>query len=142
MSESLDLAVFDVPSNLRPDWYVGSVEASDNGLILGQDCFILGYPYLMAGAANFPGTGLPMIKKAVISGARKIDGASYWYVDADANPGFSGGPLVFRLADTDEYQFAGVVIQRMTGPLEQGGPMSPAGFSVCLGIQHVRQVLA
>lgn len=141
MSADLDLAVFDVPTNLRPDWYVGSVEANDDGLVWGQDCFILGYPYLMAGYANLPGTGMPMIKKAIISGLRKTEGVSYWFIDADANPGFSGGPLVFQLAGTNQYRFAGVVTGRMTAPISEDGPVAPAGFSVCIGIEYVKPSL-
>ena len=30
---------------MMPSWYIGSVRVTSDGLIYGQDCYILGYPY-------------------------------------------------------------------------------------------------
>lgn len=137
-----DVAVYGVPDDLRPTWYVGSLEVTDQGLVYGQDCFILGYPYLLAGDITPQGTQLPLIKKAVISGRLKRDWGDLWLVDTIANPGYSGSPLVFQVAGTREFRVAGVVIQAMTGPISEGGdPHAPAGFSLCLASRHVRDIL-
>lgn len=142
IASPIDVAVYDVPENLRPQWYVGSVDPIDQGLIWGQDCFILGYPYLMAGKAFGGGSELPMIKKAIISGQVVRDQTDFWIVDTIANPGFSGGPLIFQVNGTRDYRLAGVVIQAMTGPISATDPShGPAGFSVCIGSRHIRELI-
>lgn len=138
----LDVAAYHVPDNLRPDWYVGSVPVSDDGLVWGQDCFILGYPFLQASDAFGMGSQLPLIKKAVISGRILRNDSEIWIIDTHANPGFSGGPLVYNANGTTEYRFAGIVIQAMTGPTVEGGDTSsPAGFTYCLASRHIESLL-
>lgn len=142
VSSGLDLAVYSVPPNLRPTWYVGSVAVEASSLIYGQDCFILGYPFLQAGEAFGSGSQLPLIKKACISGRMVREDVTSWIVDTHANPGFSGAPLVYRVSGTQEYRIAGVVTQAMLGPTVEGGDMTtPAGFTYCLASEHIKVLI-
>jgi len=68
---------------------------------LGQDAYFLGFPY----GIHLPGKGangpypLAVIKRGTISGMQPIDPAksvSMIFLDGYNNPGFSGGPIVYR----------------------------------------------
>lgn len=77
---------------------------------LGQDVFFLGYPYgLSVPMESFTGA---FIKKGVLSSFVPIgqSGEKIIYLDGHNNPGFSGGPIVFRtLNGPNEWRVAGVV---------------------------------
>ena len=118
-----DVAAFDVPESLRPSWFVGSVPLMSNGIIYGQDCYIVSYPFGLSSPIGSTGQEIPIIKRAVISGSSNDDGIRGWYVDAVANPGFSGGPLVFEIPGSPrQYGIAGVVRGALTAPLEEPHP--------------------
>lgn len=146
-----DVAAFDIPQMLRPDWFVGRVALSSDGLIWGQDCYILGYPFGLASPIGGGGQQLPIIKKGIIAGSSGTDGspggARGWYVDALANPGFSGGPLVYEVAGTDrQYAIAGVVSGSYSAPIEEPSDANPtplrapSGLSYCTDVGHVREL--
>lgn len=87
------------------------VVPSSDGMILGQDCYFMGYPYgLGLGAVDRP--ELAFVKKAIVSAStRSRSGVMLWYLDGHNNPGFSGGPVVYYNAakGTQETRIAGVV---------------------------------
>lgn len=112
-SKSVDVSV------LIADLYFSSndpLPASRDGLGYGQDVYFLGFPNVididqvsssaMELNRNFP---LPIVKRAIFSG---IGNENHFFIDGYANPGFSGGPLVFRPTgrDSDYYQVTGVII--------------------------------
>jgi len=73
---------------------------------LGQDAYFLGFPFdLQAPGRNVNGLyPLALIKRATISGIIALDGrdqtdplkAKWLLLDGYNNPGFSGGPIVYR----------------------------------------------
>lgn len=111
---------------------------SDN-FVVTQDAYILGFPYLQATTleAGSP-RRLPIVKKCIIAGVvSQEDGARRILIDTIANPGFSGGPLVYLdVFNGNTWKVAGVVGQQMSAPLEApvaGEPVPPsvpAGLSV------------
>jgi hypothetical protein len=70
------------------------VVASSDGIAYGQDVYFLGFPYgvlsrIILGDAGHP---LPLVKKALLS----CFADEMYLLDGHNNPGFSGGPVVFR----------------------------------------------
>lgn len=92
----------------------------DARLTYGQDVYFLGYPYGFLGRYIFGPDGYPMpfVKKAVVS---LFDGAVF-YLDGHNNPGFSGGPVVFQEAGSQEFKVAAVVsgYQAVSEPVFHG----------------------
>jgi S1-C subfamily serine protease len=84
---------------------------------LGQDMYFLGFPYgqefsdvkmeKVSGRIS-----IPFIKKAIWSASSPAgDDGSVLFLDGHNNPGFSGGPIVFRAFDQPGYvmRVAGVI---------------------------------
>lgn len=89
-----------------------NIEFSMDNLVLGQDVYLLGFPFGLktdVGTVNndFP---IPFVKKGVCS---SIDASNYEekiiWIDGYSNPGFSGGPIVFRDIETEKLKIAGVI---------------------------------
>jgi S1-C subfamily serine protease len=83
------------------------------GLTLGQDVYFLGFPFglfgkMAKGNNDYP---LPFVKKAVVSCFEHHEdyGLHRVFLDGHNNPGFSGGPVVFFAADTNEFKVAAVI---------------------------------
>ena len=134
-SKSVDISV------LIADLYFSSnapLPVSRDGLSYGQDVYFLGFPNVvdidqasslaMEMNRNFP---LPIVKHAIYSGAGNDD---HFFIDGYANPGFSGGPLVFKPIgrDNDNYQVTGVIINYRTEKIpvykDDGGETKTIGY--------------
>jgi S1-C subfamily serine protease len=110
-------AVVDIAAlNLgRPVTITFPLEPSSGGLTLGQQVYFLGYPYGLEGTSRLaplpPGFGeIPFLKSGIVSAVDDRDPeASVLYLDAQNNPGFSGGPIVFWHAASNSFRVAGVV---------------------------------
>ncbi len=78
------------------------LEPGQAGMQLGQDTYFLGFPYgeLFFSDVRFEKVGdhisIPFIKKAVWSATLQIPTGAVIFLDGHNNPGFSGGPIVFR----------------------------------------------
>lgn len=85
---------------------------SSDGIVFGQDVYFLGFPYnLFADIGemnrNFP---LPFVKKAILSSMSKDENdVQRFFLDGHNNPGFSGGPVVFKKPGENEYSVASVI---------------------------------
>lgn len=77
---------------------VMEAEAASNGLMFTQDVFILGFPHGLALQLDKsqPGRNLPLAKRGILAGSQHTPQGHMFFVDAIANPGFSGGPMVFH----------------------------------------------
>lgn len=110
--EESDIAVLSPSLQLSP---LLPLEASTDGLTLGQQLYFLGFPFGWDGGSEYLSNGYPMgfVKSGVLSAI--IPGnPTKIYLDAHVNEGFSGGPVVFvaggHPADQrTKFKLAGVV---------------------------------
>ena len=96
---------------------------------IGAECRFLGFPFgwgTEVGAGEWPMQ--PLIKGGLISGGKPPE----VYVDAIANPGFSGGPLFVAEENPERPELIGIVSSRIW---ETGGN---AGIVIC---EDTRQVM-
>jgi hypothetical protein len=129
-----DVAVFEIEPDLLP-LSTSPILFASAGLVLSQECFMLGYPQLRSRMGEH--TELPLVKRAIISGVEKrADEVAVLYVDTIANPGFSGGPVVLKNHETGQFQIVGIVAGTLSGPIieptasEPEPPRWPSGISV------------
>lgn len=108
--------------------------ASSNGIIYGQDVFFLGFPYGFLGKHSFGANGqpLPFVKKATVS---LFDGTMY-LLDGHNNPGFSGGPVVWKNAGSQEFKVGAVVsgYRYVDEPVFAGTGATPLTYRYNTGI--------
>jgi len=92
---AVDIAV--IPVGLNSD-YIPALIIQEGGHILGDEGFILGFPLqLFTDSQNLNnGFPYPLIKKVIFSGSNEIDGVRIRFYDGHNNPGFSGGPVLFK----------------------------------------------
>lgn len=87
---------------------------SMDGLQIAQQVYFLGYPSGLATVGTIPappGFGeFAFVKSGIVSAMDSRDkSAMIIYVDGHNNPGFSGGPIVFRPGGSGEFRVGGVV---------------------------------
>ena len=78
-------------------------------IVYSQDVYFLGFPYLDGRDIsklnrNFP---MPFVKKAIVSNINR--NKNVLFLDGHNNPGFSGGPVVFKSTEQTDYQVAAVI---------------------------------
>ena len=140
----IDIAVLAPPIQLSPAF---PLPATAGGIVWGQDGYFLGFPYGWYGDIakmnrNFP---MPFVKKAILSCTYMADdGIQHFFLDGHNNPGFSGGPVVFKEPGKIEFKVASVISgYRYTNELIlSGGEAVPlaykynTGIIVSYGIKH------
>ena len=108
--DPVDIAVLVPPRQLTVTY---PLEATMQGVRYGQDMYFAGFPYGLHTNAPALNGGYPVafVKKAVMSGEISEAGASEILLEGYNNPGFSGGPLVYRDLDrtASVYKVAGVI---------------------------------
>ncbi len=102
-----DISVLATNLQLSPNL---SLKPSMDKLAYGQDVYFLGFPYLENQDTDkynrsFP---MPFVKKAILSNIHS-DG-DILLLDGHNNPGFSGGPVVFKPSGSNDFQVAGVIL--------------------------------
>jgi hypothetical protein len=105
MKPATDVAVFALSTAITPEL---DLHPTSEGAVFSQDAYFLGFPYgLGLESANLT---YPFVKKAIFSGQKtEPDGAHVWFLDGINNPGFSGGPVVFKQGGSDSWHVAAVV---------------------------------
>ena len=93
-SADTDICVLAAKMQLSPTW---QLDPTMDGLVIGQDVYFLGYPYGISTIVvdQDEPFRLPFIKKAIVSAVIK-DKRQILFLDGHNNPGFSGGPVVFK----------------------------------------------
>jgi S1-C subfamily serine protease len=108
--------------------------ATSIGVIYGQDVYFLGFPYGFLGRYTFEPSGypLPFVKRATVS---MLDGPLF-LLDGHNNPGFSGGPVVFRKPGEQELNVAAVVsgFHYVDEPIYSGSGPTPLTYQYNTGI--------
>ena len=97
--DNVDVSVLATDRKMTPSDL--PLEASSMGMIYGQDVFFLGFPYGIVGKVAFTANGypLPFVKRATLSLIKD----DVYFLDGHNNPGFSGGPVVFRPPGAQEF---------------------------------------
>ena len=104
---SVDIAVISHNIGIDTTGYV----LDEDGVIMGQDCFFLGYPlgFTNAPSAEFNGLKVPIIKKGIVSGSSTSDSAMQWLLDGNNTFGLSGGPVLFFDYREQRWKVLGVI---------------------------------
>src|SRR5579863_11771 len=131
------------------------LEASSAKLVWGQDVFFLGFPFGLHTSVDMnEGFPIPLIKRAIMSGSIGEPGKEreVFLLDGHNNPGFSGGPVVFRPQNNSSipFQVMGVVSAFWTEDgkvLFRGEPTEltstlNSGIIVCPSIAQVTEMIA
>jgi len=141
---NIDISVLTAHQQLSPTF---SLEPTSEGMVYGQDVYFLGFPYGMVGEIgslnrDFP---LPFVKKAIISCMQSTkDGVEITYLDGHNNPGFSGGPVVFKELNKHDYKVTSVIsgFRYTEESVYQGSNEVPlvyrynTGIIISYGIKH------
>jgi S1-C subfamily serine protease len=106
-SQMFDVSVFAL-HNVSIEGF--AMDATTEGLTYSQDVYFLGFPFgLFSNMGelnkNFP---LPLVKKEILS-AMPSGKDDLLYIDGINNPGFSGGPVVFKPNPQSEFKFAAII---------------------------------
>jgi S1-C subfamily serine protease len=116
LPEEVDIAVLRPSSQLAP-W--SPTQGTEDELIYGQDVFFLGFPLglmVESGQLNY-GLPFPLVKKGCVSAmVTEPSGARYQLIDGHNLPGFSGGPIVYRLNGIGDFRICGVVAGYVSYP--------------------------
>jgi hypothetical protein len=91
----IDIAVLIPSSQLTVNF---ALEPNGEKFFYGQDAYFTGFPYgLSTGGKNVNGLyPVAFMKKSIFSATTNESGAVVFFLDGHNNPGFSGGPIVYR----------------------------------------------
>lgn len=110
---------------------------SMRNLIYGDEGYILGFPYNLSTDIldrEFP---LPLIKKVINSGTIIEEGVQMIFLDGHNNPGFSGGPIVFKnhsKSNGHVWQIVGVISAYVSQNNELNTPIGKMKYNENSGI--------
>ena len=85
---------------------------NSSGVIYGDEGYILGFPFNLNSLTTCSEFPLALIKRVINSGMVKENDATIFFLDGHNNPGFSGGPVVFKEYSKDskhEWKVIGVI---------------------------------
>ena len=144
-SAEADVAVLVPPQILTPTM---NIVLGSEGVILGQDVYFLGFPYMLSSDVTADlNNGFPILflKKGVLSAWYKGQTKySTIFVDGINNPGFSGGPLVAAKNSSKDMMVLGVVTGYRANPdrvvnnnLDTGlKSLGNSGIIICYDIKY------
>lgn len=106
-STNADVSVFSIEQHIGGH----PLPATLDGIVYGQDLYFLGFPYGLkseVGVLNreFP---LPLVKKGILSAIFSDQSEKYFLIDGHNNPGFSGGPVVYKKSGSNDFNVGGVI---------------------------------
>lgn len=139
--EPLDIALLGLPFLLTG--FANEVDIGSKGLVYSQQVFFLGFPFGRFGrlAALNNGYPFPFVKTAIVSMINHdVGGERLITLDGINNPGFSGGPVVFRNGDrSPRWQIAGVVVSHDidSAQVYGGSPDSNMSVDINTGLVYV-----
>lgn len=154
-NSEVDIAAIGLAQSITSE---AEFQPTSDGIVLGQPVFFIGYPYDLStkwkpsDAANF--SEIAFIKAGILSAMdSRNPQAIMLYIDGHNNPGFSGGPIVFRPSPNSPFRVAAVVkgFRGEATPVVKGenlqDPNAPAyedlytrantGIVVGYSIQHI-----
>ena len=109
MGRTVDVAALPLRPMVEPDWYaMNDQQMLDLSFTIGQDVFILGYPFGIGTA------GYPIWKRPSVASEPEVltNNQQYILVDTASRPGMPGSPVIRRSWGTHLLSNGGV----LTGP--------------------------
>ncbi|WP_320007628.1 serine protease [Maridesulfovibrio sp.] len=146
----IDIAVLTTDIQISPLY---PLPATAKGSVYGQDVYFLGFPYGLYEHVgemnnNFP---LPFVKKATLSSMSLTDEIQIYYLDGHNNPGFSGGPVVFKepYPTEKDFKILGVIsgYRFESKPIHDEDKTLPyyvkenSGIIISYGIKHATDII-
>lgn len=126
---SVDIGVLRYAERISPK---SNIKARVKGLIFGQDVYFLGFPfgkYIQTKIENREYI-IPFVKKGICSGVENISkDESIIYIDGHNNPGFSGGPVLYKPIGDEKFKIGGVISGYLTHKGEISGPQGKSDLS-------------
>jgi hypothetical protein len=139
-NDLVDIVILELPQDLSPR---REMKLSAADVFLSQDAFFVGFPlgrYMED--ANFINDGypLPYVKKGIFSALMFNVVPHIMYLDGINNPGFSGGPCVYRLQDEKIPTICGVVKGYVPHQIEVKTPFGSYPFTENSGLVEVHSI--
>ncbi|WP_171903289.1 serine protease [Mesorhizobium sp. SEMIA 3007] len=129
----LDVAVLQIGAKLTPKDLPALASKAD--MIYGQEVYFLGFPFGWVGHFHtHDGYPLPFVKRATAS----LFDPLLLYLDGHNNPGFSGGPVVFRPPNQNDFRIASIIsgYRTATEKIKIGEVVTEFSTNVNTGIIH------
>lgn len=131
--------------------YTHAIKIGSTYPILGQEGFFLGYPLGIATHDNImDGFPIALVKKCTFSGSFSQNGVIGFFLDGHNNPGFSGGPVLFR--DFNNKSSVPYLIGIISGYINERKEMittfgnfkydENSGIILCYGANHIKEILS
>ncbi|WKN30317.1 hypothetical protein PZB74_15235 [Porifericola rhodea] len=140
-SPNADVVMISLSSYISP---LHPIEYSVKGLSLSGDAYFLGFPYgkYMEDYNNLNnGYPLPFVKRALISTLDvKKEDIPVIYLDGMNNPGFSGGPCVFKKPNSNDLVVFGVIKGYMPNIVKVNSPFGEFEYTENSGIIEVHSI--
>lgn len=143
----IDIAVLEIPFDISPRY---TLVPNSHGALLGQAVYFLGFPFEMFGDASnlnrsFP---FPFVKQAILSAYTKGNNEEViFFFDGHNNPGFSGGPVVFKENNKADFKICAVI----RGYIPQEGKIKTnqgvanytenSGIIIGYNIKHLNEII-
>ncbi len=108
-NKSVDIVALDVGQKVTIEW---PFEPTPDDIVLGQQVYFVGYPWGLGSRGGNPGgvAEIPFLKSGILSAIDSQQKDSIiFFIDGQNNPGFSGGPIVFRHTKSGIFRVAAVV---------------------------------
>jgi Trypsin-like peptidase domain len=109
-SDAVDLAIFSPQMSTRPTESGLDIDLDSDNLQIGQDVFFCGFPYTFFTDSLAINDGFPIgfVKKACYSGVNSKE--QIYFLDGIANNGFSGAPVVAKVAGNGREKIVAVIV--------------------------------
>jgi hypothetical protein len=138
-----EVAVFELEEPVVPR--DASIEASNGGLLMGQDVHLFGYPLMGYGAwGTETGAALPFVRRGCMAATMSLEGTRTLLIDAISDPGMAGGPVTFLHDRNGKPHIAGVIIDPHAAPdltEDDRRPRFPLGVTQVVSIDHVTETI-
>ena len=107
-SQHSDISVMSIPSLKNGS---DNVIAESANIIYGQDIYFLGFPYGIQSDVGELNSNLPMplVKKGIVSNFLFESPRKVLLLDGHNNPGFSGGPVIYRNVYDNSLRIAAII---------------------------------
>lgn len=146
----IDIAVIDLVDTTEMESHVNF---SIDGIFYGSEGYFLGFPFglKIENTKDFnSGFPLPLVKKALLSAVIRKNNINMIFLDGHNNPGFSGGPIVFKNPDNTskiKWNIIGVISAYQNQKNEMETPFGVidyyenSGIIIGYSIEHAIEII-